>query len=86
MTELELRLKPPPRPVAGYLAVASGLAGIVTYAIVFVPLALVLGVVALFRGQPGWGIAGLGLAVVGTLTSPTLLALLGLAAIAAWLG
>jgi hypothetical protein len=85
MSDQELRLNPPPRPVAGYMAVASGLAGLFFYGPVFVPLALILSLVAIFTGHGLWGFVGLVLAAAGLLTSPTLLALIGLGAIAAWL-
>ena len=86
MADQELRLNPPPRPIAGYMAVAAGLAGdFVPGGAFFVPLALILSLVALFTGYGLWGVVGLFLTVTGLLTSPTLLALIGLGAIAAWL-
>jgi hypothetical protein len=50
MNERELRFRPQPRPVVGYLALGAGLAGIFTYGLVFVPLALIFSLAALFRG------------------------------------
>jgi hypothetical protein len=89
----ELRLKPradrpppPPPPVAGYCAVGFGLAAIIVNGPIFVPLGLIAAVVALFSGQLFWAIGGVLLAAIGILTSPVLLAALGLGAIAVWLG
>jgi hypothetical protein len=85
MADQELRLNPPPRPIVGYMALAAGLAGIfVPGGAFFVPLALILSLVALFSGHGLWGFVGLFLTATGLLTSPTLLALIGLTAIAAW--
>ena len=59
-----------------------GLVGVFAFGIVFVPLALVFGTVAVLRGQWALGFIGLALAVFGFLTSPTLMALVGLGAVA----
>jgi hypothetical protein len=85
---LEPMTKQPPakKPVLGWLAVAAGLLGIFSKGYVFVPIAVVLSVAALIAGQGAWAFAGLLLSVVGLLTSPVLLALLGLGAVAAYLG
>lgn len=79
---------PPPvkHPVIGYFAVGFGLLGIFTYGPVFAPLSLICSLVALFMGQFAWAFVGLLLAVVGVLTSPTLLLFLGLGALALWFG
>ncbi len=74
------------QPVIGYLAVGCGLLGIFTWGLVFVPMGLAFSIAALIVGQAGWGFAGLMLAVGGLMTSPTLLTLLGLGALAAFFG
>lgn len=71
--------RPEGRPIAGYLAIALALAGIFTSGVIFVPLAFVASIIALFSGQIIWGIFGILLSFAGLLTSPMLLALLGLA-------
>ncbi len=76
---------PPPRgsqrpPVLGGLAVAFAVLGIVTISIPFVPLAFVFSILALLFGQLGWGVAGLCLSIFGVITSPVLMALIGLGA------
>jgi len=87
MADQELRLNPQREPVAGYLALAAGLAGVfVPGGAFFVPLALILSLVALFSGQGIWGFVGLFLTAAGLLTSPTWLTLIGLTAFAAWWG
>lgn len=85
--ELRTAETPPPAkpPVIGYFAVGFGLLGIFSYGPVFVPLSLICSLVALFMGQVAWAFVGLLLAVVGVLTSPTLLLLLGLGALVLWL-
>ncbi len=92
MTDIKLSLEQPPgnqqnsggdptsgHPVAGYFAVALGLLGIFSIGYVFVPLAFIASLVALFSGQIIWGVFGLLLSFAGLLTSPFLLAFLGLA-------
>ena len=76
---------PPENPVIGWFAVGFGFLGIFTSAAIFVPLALICSVVALFMRQISWAFIGLLLAVVGFLTSPVLLALLGLGWFASWI-
>lgn len=73
-------------PLLGLFAVGFGVLGIVTYGPVFVPLALILGVIALFLGQIGLGLLAIVLAVIGVITSPTLWVMLGLGVLAAWFG
>jgi multisubunit Na+/H+ antiporter MnhG subunit len=70
----------------GWLAVGFGVLGIFTNGTIFVPLAFICSVVALFMGQGAWAFGGLLLSVIGLLTSPVLLALLGLGALAAYFG
>lgn len=81
---------PPPSrgaaPIAGYLAVGLGLAGIFTAGYIFVPLAFLASVIALFSRQIIWGIFGILLSFAGLLTSPVLLALIGIAWLASIVG
>ncbi len=93
MPQIELSLDPkskkPPddrHPIIGYGAVGFGVAGIFINGLVFVPLGLICSIAALVVGQIAWGIGGILLALVGVLTSPAILALLGLGALAVWLG
>jgi hypothetical protein len=74
------------QPVIGYLAVICGVLSIFTWGILFVPMGLAFGIAALIAGQGGWGFAGLVTSVIGLMTSPTLLTLLGLGAVAAYFG
>jgi hypothetical protein len=74
------------QPVIGYLAVICGVFAIFAWGIVFVPMGLAFSVAALIAGQGAWGFAGLVLSVIGLMSSPTLLALLGLGAVAAFFG
>jgi hypothetical protein len=80
------RQPPASKPVIGWLAVGCAVLGILTHGYVFVPIAIVLSVVSLVVGQAGWAFAGLFLSVIGFLTSPVLLTLVGLGALAAYLG
>lgn len=74
------------QPVIGYLAVICGVFAIFAWGIVFVPMGLAFSVAALIAGQGAWGFAGLVLSVIGLMTSPALLTLLGLGAVAAFFG
>lgn len=74
------------QPVIGYLAVICGVFAIFAWGIVFVPMGLAFSVAALIAGQGAWGFAGLVLSLIGLMSSPTLLALLGLGAVAAFFG
>ena len=73
-------------PVIGYLAVACGVLSIFHWGVLFVPMGLAFSISALIAGQGGWGFGGLLLTTIGFMTSPTLLALLGLGALAAFVG
>lgn len=75
-----------PRPVMGWIAVASGLLGIFVNGLVFVPIAFVCSVIALFMGQGMWAFLGFLTAFVGLMTSPFLLTVLGIGAAAAYFG
>ncbi len=80
---------PPPQeaaPIAGYFAIGLALAGIFTSGAIFVPLAFIASVIALFSGQIIWGIFGILLSFAGLLTSPILLTFLGLAWLASIVG
>ncbi len=74
------------KPVLGWLAVGFGLLGIFTNGTIFVPLALICSLAALFFGQVAWAFGGFLLTVAGILTSPVLVALLGLGVLAAYFG
>ena len=78
--------KPDAKPIMGWFAVGLGVLGIFTKGYIFVPLAFVCSLIALFVGQGAWAFGGRLLAVVGLMTSPVLLALLGLGALAAYFG
>ena len=78
--------KPDVRPIMGWLAVGLAILGIFTKGYIFVPVAFVCSLIALFMGQGAWAFGGLLLSVVGLMTSPVLLALLGLGALAAYVG
>jgi len=73
-------------PLLGLFAVGFGLLGIFTVGPVFVPVALVFGLVAIFMGQILLGLTAVVLALAGVLTAPTLMLVLGVGAFAAWLG
>ncbi len=75
-----------PTPVAGYMAIGLALLGIFTTGYIFVPLAFLASIIALFSGQIIWGIFGLLLSIAGLLTSPVLLTFLGVAWLASIVG
>ena len=68
----------PEHPLIGYFAVGFGLAGVFTHGVVFVPLALMCSIAALIMRETVWGIVGLMLTVMGFLTTPIFLMLVGL--------
>lgn len=74
------------KPVLGWLAIGFGLLGIFTNGTIFVPLAFICSMAALFFGQVAWAFGGFLLTVAGLLTSPVLVALLGLGVVAAYFG
>ena len=80
----------PPRedklPLLGLFAVGFGVLGIFTVGPIFVPLSLILGIIALFIGQIGLGLVAIVLSMIGIITSPTIMAVVGLGAVLAWLG
>ena len=67
------------------LGIASFIFGLISIFVlspIFVPLAVILGIIAVIKKQFVWGVLGLVCAVIGFMTSPILLGL-GLAAIGA---
>ena len=76
--------EPEDKPYMGWFAVAFGFLGIFTYGTIFVPLGLICSILAFFFGQALWGFLGLLLNIMGLITSPKLLLLIGLAAFAQW--
>jgi len=75
---------PEKKPVIGQFAVVFGFLGIFTFGFIFVPLGFICSLIALFSGQAMWGFLGLMLNVMGLITSPKLLFLLGMGAFAMW--
>lgn len=65
-------------PLVGLFAVVFGFLGIFTIGYVFVPLAFICSVLAMFLGQGIWGLMGILLSVAGFFSSPMLLGLVGL--------
>ena len=68
------------------LGIASFVFGLISIFIlspIFVPLALILGIVAVLKKQILWGGLGLVCALAGFVTSPILLGILGIASIGA---
>ncbi len=74
----------PDSPVMGWFAVAFGFLGIFTIGIIFVPLGFICSILAILFGQIAWGFIGLLLAIMGLITSPNLLVLIGMAAFYQW--
>ena len=85
--DLERTDHDPPQPVRldglgrisiiGAAAIVFGILSIFTKGYIFVPLALICSLIALFMGQISLAFIGLLLSVAGLLTSPVLLAILG---------
>ena len=76
-------------PLLGLFAVGFGVLSILPFVpggFVFAPLSLILGLIALFAGHIGYGLAAVLLAMVGIVSSPVLMTLLGAAAFLSWLG
>jgi len=76
--------QPEKKPVIGQFAVVFGFLGIFTIGFIFVPLGFIFSLIALFSGQAMWGFIGLMLNVMGLLTSPKLILMLGMGAFAMW--
>lgn len=66
---------------AGIAAIVFGILGIFFIGILFVPLSLIFSIIALFKRQIGLGILGLICCIVAALSSPSLWAIFGLAAL-----
>ena len=71
-----------PSKPEGLASFILGIISIFYMSPVFVPLAVITGIVALFKKQFLWGILGIFCAFIGFITSPILLATLGLTALA----
>ena len=71
-------------PIMGAAAIAFGILGIFSIGYVFVPLGFICSIISLFLGQISWAFIGFLLAVAGLLTSPVLLAFLGIAWLLPW--
>ncbi len=68
------------------LGIASfifGLISIFILSVLFVPLALIFGILGIIKKQLAWSIAGIILALIGFVTSPMLLGMFGLASVVA---
>lgn len=71
-----------PSNAAGIASFVFGVISIFILAPIFVPLAIILGIVAVIKKQLLWGIMGLVCALIGIATSPIFLGLMGLASVA----
>jgi hypothetical protein len=71
---------PEPTPICGMMACGFGILGIFGPALFFTPLGFLFSLIAFFRGQAAWGLAGILLAVGGFLTSPLLMGIVGFGA------
>ena len=67
----------------GIASFIIGLLSVFFLSPVFVPIAMVLGVIGLIKGQALWSILGLIMSLIGFFTSPILLGILGLATVGA---
>lgn len=67
----------------GIASFVFGIISIFVLAPLFVPLAVLLGIIAVVKKQLVWGILGLFCALIGFVTSPVLLGGLGLVSISA---
>ena len=65
----------------GIASFIFGLLSIFVLSIIFVPIAVITGIIAVMKKQLVWGILGLICALIGALTSPIILGLLGIATI-----
>jgi len=62
----------------GICALIFAIIGFFVFAILFVPLSLILSAIAIMRKQYAWGICAIIMALVSAFTSPTILLLLGM--------
>lgn len=74
-----------PKPVVGWIAVGLGLVGLFM-TIFAIPFSVAFSVAALVVGQTAWGIGGMVLSILAVVTSPTIVALLGIGAFLAMFG
>ena len=56
---------------AGALSIVFGIIGIFVFAIVFVPLGIISGTIAVKKNQAGLGITGITLSIIAAIFSPT---------------
>ncbi len=76
-------------PLLGLFAVGFGILSILPFVpggFLFAPLSLILGLIALFIGQIGYGLGAVVLSMVGIMSSPILMGLIGVATFLSWLG
>ncbi|MEG3617144.1 hypothetical protein V5T82_01630 [Magnetovibrio sp. PR-2] len=76
-------------PLLGLFAVGFGVLSVLPFVpggFIFAPLSLILGLIAVFAGHIGLGLTSLLLAMVGIVTSPVLMSIIGAAAFLSWLG
>jgi hypothetical protein len=72
-----------PSNALGIASFVFGILSIFILAPLFVPLAMILGIIAVIKKQLLWGILGMVCALAGIATSPIFLGLMGLASIGA---
>ncbi len=63
----------------GIASTVFGFISIFIFSPIFVPLALLLGIIAIIKKQILWGVIGIVFAIIGFVTSPILMSMLGLA-------
>lgn len=63
----------------GITSTVFGFISIFIFSPIFVPLALLLGIIAVIKKQMLWGAIGIVFAIIGFVTSPVLMTMLGLA-------
>ena len=60
-----------PSPVMGILSIVFSIISFFFFAILFVPLGLIFGIIAIVKKQTGLGITGIILAIISACLSPT---------------
>jgi uncharacterized membrane protein YvbJ len=75
--QVTVEIMAPPSPAIGICAFVFGIVSIFIFTIIIMPIALVLSIIACFKKQYGWGIAGLIACIVAALTSPMLWLIFG---------
>ena len=63
----------------GIASTVFGFISIFIFSPIFVPLALLLGIIAVIKKQILWGVIGIVFSIIGFVTSPILMSMLGLA-------